>query len=67
MDKPHVPQTALVYFYAKWTSGHYRDEGQRFGQAFCNAFNITDSELYYEEDENTAGEKMKKYLPTGDR
>ena len=27
---------------------------QRFGQAFCNKYNITDNELYYEKNEKKA-------------
>ena len=34
----------------------------RFGQAFCNEFNITDDKLFFETDDTKAGQLMEKYL-----
>ena len=36
---------------------------QRFGQAFCNHFNITDSEVFYEENFDKSSKLIEyKYL-----
>ena len=38
-----------IGFNAKWLKGKC-PKNERFGQAFCNEFNITDDETFYEED-----------------
>ena len=38
-----------ISFNVKWLKGG-KIRGHRFGQMFCNEFNITDDETFYEED-----------------
>ena len=58
---PAVSVTAFHHFVVMYNMGG-RHSGERVGQAFCNAFGITDNELFYEEDEKEAWKKTEKYL-----
>ena len=49
---PYVSKSAFEYFRGHFNTG--RHEGERACQAFCNAFGITDPELFFEEDEAEA-------------
>jgi hypothetical protein len=40
----------------------YKNRDVRFGQAFCNEFNITDPELFHEWDDAKAGELMMNHV-----
>jgi hypothetical protein len=43
-----VTEQQFFEFYTEWSLGKYPN--LRFGQAFCNKFNITDSEVFYSND-----------------
>ena len=47
-------------------TGFYRyrkaNINQRYGQAFCNYFGITDSDIFYIEDAGTAKEEAEKLM-----
>lgn len=52
--------------YQRWDRGFIFDamRDQRYGQAFCNHFGITDNLLYYERDIKRAKSRIREhYLP----
>lgn len=51
-----IRQESLAQFSTRFWDGEYPH--QRFGQAFCNEFDITDSKLFYTEDASEAADLM---------
>lgn len=49
--------------YQKWKHGYLFDALQdlRYGQSFCNAFDITDNILFYERDMDWADDYIRNY------
>jgi len=50
----------LIEFEKEYYQGKYPNE--RLGQAFCNKFNVTDSDIFYEEDNKVAKLKIWQYF-----
>lgn len=48
--------------YVKFLQSLEAHREERTGQHFCNYFNITDQELFYETDRKKAHEKINQYL-----
>lgn len=51
------------YDYTQWRQGYLFDAlmSQRYGQSFCNKFNITDNILFYERDAEWADDYIRNY------
>jgi len=49
--------------YERWCRGYIFDaiKDQRFGQAFCNHFGVTDNLLFYERNTEKAQQYVKKH------
>ena len=51
-------------WYQRWKKEYTFDAlkyGYRYGQSFCNAFDLTDHILYYERDHTRADARIKKH------
>jgi len=56
-----IHMNSYLLFGIHWSKGEYTE--QRYGQAFCNCFNITDPMLFYETDRINAEHIItSKYL-----
>lgn len=55
-----VTPKEMIDFKSVYDAGHYRH--QRFGQAFCNHFNFTCSELFYVTSRKDAEEYIWLFL-----
>jgi hypothetical protein len=60
IDKPH---SVSAEEYQVWCHGYLFDALQnlRYGQSFCNAFDISDNVLYYETDTDWADNYIQNY------
>jgi len=56
--EPYIELEKVQEFEREYFAGKFSH--QRYGQAFCNNFNLTCPELFYEEDTRTA--KVKAWL-----
>lgn len=50
----------ILDFEKEYNQGKYPH--QRLGQAFCNKFNITDPDIFYEENDKVAKLKIWQYF-----
>lgn len=51
-------------FQKEWLAGRF--PGQRFGQAFCNSFGLTDPKLFYMTDKEKAYAYVNKFYVNGE-
>lgn len=64
LSQPYVDKLPIsVEQYQKWRHGYLFDALQnlRYGQSFCNAFDITDNILFYETDRDWADNYIQSY------
>ena len=64
LSQPYVDKLPIsVEQYQQWRHGYLFDALQnlRYGQSFCNTFNITDNILFYETDRDWADNYIQSY------
>lgn len=62
-----ISPEALINFWLAYKTSELPERGIRFGQAFCNEYNVTDPEIFYCKDSKKARRLIvEKYIDQRD-